>query len=286
MRSKLLRNIYYVTKENFVTIPEKLSSDLANHGIKIFQVPLGSIDRFLPPKNATIQSCLILSDEPRLVDAFLDNGYYVVVVNTYKNKDAHFAHVPFAVDEDFPELDWHHFVKFWQRYAGIPWHILNTTRFKLREMCAEDLNALYDLYSDKRICMYTEDLYENRMHELEYIKDYVKNAYGYYGYGTWVIEDSFTGKIIGRAGFNQRPGFDDPEIGFVVKPALWRHGIAEEVCRAIIEYGKDELDFKRIHAFVRIENEPSINLLSKLGFRACGRYTINEDMHERYVLEF
>lgn len=283
--NKMLRNIYYVTLKNFVTIPQSLTNDLAKHGIKMFQVPFASIDRFLPPKNATPQSCLILCDIPDLIQPFLDNGYYVVVVRNSDNKDATFPHVPFAVEDDFPELNWYYFVRFWQRYAGVPWHILNTERCRLREMCPEDLNALYELYSDKRICQYTEDLFENRLHELEYIKDYVKSAYGYYGYGTWVIEDAFTRKIIGRAGFNQRPGFEDPEIGFVIKPSFWRHGLAEEVCRAIIQYGKEEHGFTRIHAFVRLENEPSINLLVKLGFRACGRYTINNDMHERYVLE-
>ena len=285
MRSKLLRSIYYVTKDNFVTIPQTLSDELAKHGIKIYQVPLASIDRFLPPKNATITSCLILSDVPELVQAFLDNGYYVVAVHNFNNKGASFPHVPFAV-EDFTEIDWHYFIRFWQRYAGIPWHILSTERCKVREMCPEDLNGIYDLYSDKRICQYTEDLFENRIQELNYIKDYVSNAYGYYGYGTWLIEDAFTGKLIGRAGFNHRPGFDDPEIGFVIKPTYWRHGLAYEVCQAILKYGKEEHGFSRTHAFVRIENEASIKLLEKLGFRACGRYTINDIMHERYVLEY
>ena len=78
MRSQLLRCIYYVTMNHFVTIPQSLSSDLADHGIKIFQVPYNSIEKFLPPKNMTPKNCLILCDIPELAHAFLDANYFVV----------------------------------------------------------------------------------------------------------------------------------------------------------------------------------------------------------------
>lgn len=282
MRPRLLRAIYYVTLDHFVMIPQSLSADLGYHGIKIFQVPYNSIEKFLPPKNMPPQSCLILCDIPELAIAFLDAGYYVVGVCHNDNKDAHFTNIKYIV-EDFTELDWSYFVKYWQRYTGSPWHILDTERCRIREMCPEDLNDLYDLYADKRICEYTEDLFTNRIAELNYIKDYVKNMYGFYNYGTWIVEDKFTGKMIGRAGFSARPGFEDPELGFVISPSLWRHGYAYEVCTALIDYGKNELGFKRIHSFVRPENTASICLLNKLGFRTCGRYTINDILHDRCI---
>ena len=284
MRPQLLRAIYYVTVDHFVTIPQSLTADLAYHGIKLYQVPYASIDRFLPPKNLSPKSCLILCDVPQLAKAFLDADYYVVAVSHIDNRSQRFEGISYVV-EDFTEIEWFYFVKYWQRYAGIPWHILDTERCRIREMCPEDLNALYDMYSDKRICLYTEDLFDNRMHELAYIKDYVKGMYHFYGFGTWIIEDKFSGQMIGRAGFNYRPGFEDPELGFVIAPSLWRHGYAYEVCSAIIEYGRTEFGFTRIHAFVQPDNTASVSLLNKLGFRACGRYTIDDKLHDRCVLE-
>lgn len=284
MRPQLLRAIYYVTMDHFVTIPNELTADLAYHGIKIFQVPFNSIERFLPPKDLSPKSCLILCDIPSLATAFLEAGYYVVAVSHDGNRGLAFPGLEYAV-EDFTEIEWFYFVKYWQRYAGVPWHITDTERCRIREMCPDDLNELYDMYSDKRICKYTDDLFEDRMTELNYIKDYVKHMYHFYGFGTWIIEDRFSGKMIGRAGFNYRPGFDDPELGFVIAPALWRHGYALEVCSALIEYGKREFGFTRIHAFVKPENTASVCLLNKLGFRTCGRYTINEKLHDRCVLD-
>ncbi len=283
MRSQLLRCIYYVTVDHFVAIPQSLSADLLYHGIKIFQVPYHSIDKFLPPRNMTPRNCLILCDEPELAHAFLAADYNVVAVLHSDNKDKHFQ-IPYAV-EDFTELDWSYFVKYWQRYNNIPWHIMDTERCRIREMGPEDLNDLYDMYEDKRICEYTEDLFENRMKELQYIKDYAKNMYGFYNFGTWLIEDKFSNNLIGRVGFNYRPGFEDPELGFVINPRYWKHGYAYECCCSAIEYGKTELGFKRIHAFVRPENTASVALLEKLGFRSCGRYTINEKLHDRCVLD-
>lgn len=284
MRPQLLRAIYYVTLDHFVTIPQSLTADLSYHGIKIFQVPYSSIDKFLPPKNLSPHSCLILCDIPKLATAFLENDYYVVAVSHIDNKGQAFPGIQYVV-EDFTEIEWFYFIKYWQRYAGIPWHILDTERCRIREMCPDDLNDLYELYEDKRICEYTEDLYADRMMEQNYINDYVKHMYHFYGFGTWNIEDKMTEKIIGRAGFNYRPGFEDPELGFVIKPELWRHGYAFEVCKAIMEYGKNEFGFSRVHAFARPENTPSICLLQKLGFRSCGRYTINDNLHDRWVIE-
>ena len=97
MRSQLLRCIYYVTLSHFVTIPQALTNDLAEHGIKIFQVPYNSIDRFLPPKNLSVKSCLILCDIPQLATAFTDSGYNVVGVIHNDNKDSYFPaynHLP------------------------------------------------------------------------------------------------------------------------------------------------------------------------------------------------
>lgn len=284
MRPQLLRAIYYVTVDHFVAIPQSLTADLAYHGIKIYQVPYSSIEKFLPPKNLSPKSCLILCDNPQLATAFLQNDYYVVAVSHIDNRGEAFPGIRFVV-EDFTEIDWFYFVKYWQRYAGIPWHVMDTERCRVREMSPEDINDLYDMYSDKRICEYTEDLFSDRMTELNYINDYVKHMYHFYGFGTWIIEDKMTGKMIGRAGLNYRPGFDDPELGFVIKPSLWRHGYALEVCRAVIKYGEEQFGFKRFNAFARPENTPSICLLQKLGFRPCGRYTINEELHDRWVLE-
>lgn len=61
---------------------------------------------------------------------------------------------------------------------------------------------------------YTEGLYPERAKEEAYLKDYTENMYYFYNYGVWTICDRMTGQVIGRAGFSNREGYEDPELGF------------------------------------------------------------------------
>ena len=45
-----------------------------------------------------------------------------------------------------------------------------------------------------------------------------------------------------------------------------RKGYGLEVCRAILEYAKEELGFERVQALVQEENNASAALLERLGF--------------------
>lgn len=285
MHQSMLRCIYYITNDSFVNIPPRLTDDLAAHGIRFYQVPFVSIDRFLPPKNMPLKCCLILCDIPELINALQENGYFCVAVLNQNNKGKSFDNVLFAVEE-FEEIEWIYYIRFWQRMMGLPWHILDTKRCKIREMVPGDLDAMYDMYDDKRIVRYTEDLFARREDELQYIRDYIRCIYSYYGFGTWLIEDLFSHALIGRAGFNYRPGFDDPELGFVVNPIYWRHGYAYEVCSALMEYGKNTLGFTQVQALSEPENTASIELLRKLGFSKDSECTLNNKLYEKYLFHF
>lgn len=284
MHRPMLRCIYYITNDCFVTVPKELTDNLSSHGIKFYQVPYVNIERFLPPRNMPLKCCLILCDIPELVKALMDNGYYCIAVINDSSRNKSFDNVLFAV-EDFTEIEWIYFVKFWQRLMGIPWHILDTKRCKVREMVPDDLDAIYDMYNDKRIVRYTEDLFSKREDELQYIRDYIKNIYSYHGFGTWLIEDLFGGNLIGRAGFNYRPDFDYPELGFVVDPKFWRHGYAFEVCDAILKYGKEELGFSYVQALSLPENVASIELLKKLGFDFERECTVHDIKYNLYLIK-
>lgn len=70
--------------------------------------------------------------------------------------------------------------------------------------------------ADPSVTKYTEGLYPERAKEEAYLKDYTENMYYFYNYGVWTICDRMTGQVIGRAGFSNREGCEDPELGFVI----------------------------------------------------------------------
>ncbi len=211
------------------------------------------------------KTSLYVCDEGKMAAAIKNAGGYVIACCHEKNREETFSGIPFAA-EGIEEIETDYFFKIFDRYIGRPWKIAKTKRCLVREMQESDLDSLYRLYQDKEVTRYTEGLYEDPEEEKVYITNYIQHIYRYYGFGTWLIFEKETGKLIGRAGFNYRPGFKDPELGFLIGVPYQRKGYAYEVCRKLIELGKEEFEFDAVSAFVEKENEASCHLCIKLGF--------------------
>ena len=208
---------------------------------------------------------LWITDQGQRARELLRQGCPVLAWLHEHNRDQNFSGVRYAC-EDIGELDYDYLEKVYRRYAGIPWDILTTDRCLVREPRAEDLDALYEIYAEPFVTQYTEGLYPQRAQEEAYLKDYTENMYYFYNYGVWTICDKITGQVIGRAGFSNREGYEDPELGFVIGVPWQRQGYATEVCKALLEYGKEELGFERVQMLVMPENQVSLHLAEKLGF--------------------
>ena len=119
--------------------------------------------------------------------------------------------------------------------------------------------------------------------EKQYINDYIENIYKYYGFGTWLIHRKEDGKLIGRAGFNYRPGFEEAELGFVIGRSYWRKGYAYEVCRHLLQLGRDVFELEKVQALVDERNIASIALLQKLGFSYVENVILEGQKYSRYL---
>jgi RimJ/RimL family protein N-acetyltransferase len=115
--------------------------------------------------------------------------------------------------------------------------------------------------------VYIEPLYERKKEE-EFTRNYIKNMYGFFGYGLWLVILKADGRIVGRAGIEHREinGETVQELGYLIgKP--WQHmGYAKEACLAIIEYCVEELGIGQLYLCSHKENIPSLSLAEKLGF--------------------
>ena len=176
-----------------------------------------------------------------------------------------FQGISYAVT-DIEDLDENYLERIWQRYRGIPWRICETVRCLVRESVLEDVDSFYQIYRDKEITEYMEDLYKDREKERQYIRDYIEKVYAFYGFGMWTVCLKETGEVIGRAGLSMREGFEEPELGYVSGKTWQRQGIAEEVCREILNYAGSELGLEQIRALMHPENAASERLCHRLGF--------------------
>jgi len=235
-------------------------------------------------RGCDIEPALYLSDDLCELKRLKADGHIVLPILNENTENADLSAYKYVIVNP-DEVDEDYYYKIWLRYAGLPWHILNTGRCIVREMTCDDLKELYELYSDECITKYTEALFPDYEDEYEYTNNYIERVYSYFGFGTWIILRKSDEKIIGRAGFNYRPGFDEPELGYMIGEKYQNKGYAYEVCSAIIEYGLNELEFKRISAFSADENIKSSNLLKKLGFRQDGfKNVFFESGSDRYQL--
>lgn len=174
-------------------------------------------------------------------------------------------------------IEEHYLKKVWCRYFGFPWTILETERTVVREICLKDMEDLFHLYEGDGITDYMEPLFD-REAEIQYQKDYIDKVYGFYEYGMWVVIEKATGELIGRAGVESRNTEDanQVELGYVIRKDKQNLGFATEVCRAIVDYAREELGMSSVRARVHPDNLASVRIVEKLGMKPLSE-KVNSD---------
>lgn len=278
----MLSRLYMISK---IILEEELNTEeLQKLEILFKETPRDILDDFL-----------ILTDSPELARICRRLDMAVAAVLSADRRSAaagdaevcgvrDFSRIPYAVT-DIDDLDERYLERIWQRYRGLPWEICETERCLVRETVPEDVDSFYRIYRDKSITAYMEDLFEDRDEEKQYIRDYIEKVYGFYGFGMWTVCLKENGEVIGRAGLSMREGFEEPELGYVIGTKWQRRGIAAEVCRAVLTYGRDELGFERVRALMHPGNTASERLCRKLGFQYEKEMTLDSEIYNLYEKE-
>ena len=230
------------------------------------------------------EEVLFVTDSRRMFDFLQDTGCYSIAFYHEKNKQVFFDGALYAV-EDIGQLPLKSYEEAYRRLAHMPWDILETEHLKLRESTVEDVEDFYRIYSEPSVTRHMEDLFSDPDEERAYMEDYIKQFYGFYGFGMWTVIYKETGKVIGRAGLSVREGYELPELGFVIEVPFQRKGLAYEVCQGILEYAQEELLFDKLQALVEPENVASIKLLEKLGFVFLRNVTENCRKYRLFIKE-
>lgn len=242
------------------------------------QKPGGVTDRL---ENQRFET-LVITDIPNAAGHLLSEGWYVVALYHEGNRYESFSSVQYGMEDIF-QVEYQTYEAAYKRMAGLPWEIFETERLRVRESTVEDVEAFYKIYSEPSVTFYMEDLYEDRELEQDYMKAYIAQIYGFYGYGLWSVLLKETGQVIGRAGLSVRKGYELPELGFVIDVAHQHKGYGFEVCTAILAYAKKELDFGQVQALVDKDNLVSKRLLDKLGFIFDSRVCVECRNYELFI---
>lgn len=140
---------------------------------------------------------------------------------------------------------------------------LETDRLRLRQIRADDREALFSLRTDARVNQYIDRQPPGSLAEVD---DWIlKTAERQLLY--WVVCLKTTGELIGTAClFNFSTENSTAEIGYELLPDFQKQGLASEAVQAVAAFAFDKLDVKKIEAFINKDNARSVNLIEKLGF--------------------
>lgn len=282
----MLREVVYFVTEYYykilLTKKEKMEKALEGHEVKLVLYSMETSDKteIFSEKKAEKEELLIVSDSPKAVGRLKEEGFYVIALYHEENKGQSFPGVQYAV-ENVGELTYQSYEEVYRRLKGLPWDILETNRLRVRESTVEDVEEFYRIYRAPSITYYMEDLFQNHEEERAYMEEYIRQMYGFYGFGLWTVLLKGQEKIIGRAGLSIREGYDLPELGFVIDADYQKQGYGYEICGAILAYAKEELGFEKVQALVKEKNSASRQLLKKLGFHEEKEVTEKE---QKYLL--
>lgn len=158
---------------------------------------------------------------------------------------------------------------------------IDTARLALTELADADAEFIRGLLNEPSFLRYIGDRGVRTVEDARrYIQDGPAAMYAKYGYGLLRVGLGDSGTPIGICGVLKRDALPDPDLGFSLLPAYWSQGYAFEAADAVMCDARERLQLGRILAITSPDNEPSIRLLGKLGFRFERMMKLAEDAGE------
>ncbi|VDC02401.1 unnamed protein product [Peniophora sp. CBMAI 1063] len=143
--------------------------------------------------------------------------------------------------------------------------LFQTDRLILRAYTPDDVDRLYEIWSDPEVCELCFSTVAGPM-----TRDFVVatvlawlDAPSFFA----IIEHKKTGECIGQVGLLRRDiGSDQASLGMTLAPEYSGRGYGTEVLRWLVGFGFRELQLYRIYLHVFEGNAKAIGLYRKIGF--------------------
>ena len=159
--------------------------------------------------------------------------------------------------------------------------VLETERLRLRRLSIDDAEFILRLLNEPSFIQYIGD---KNVRTIEDARLYLLNgpiaSYQKYGFGLFLIELQDSGTPIGMCGLLKRDVLENIDLGYALIPEFWSQGYGYEAAAAVKSYAGQVLGMQRIVAVTNIENQSSIRLLEKIGFRFEKMLKLADDQEE------
>lgn len=149
--------------------------------------------------------------------------------------------------------------------------VLETDRLLLREMTPQDVNALLKLFGNPQVVKFLDMNPIKTADQAEEWMRWIGGIFSSKGGLRWGIESKVDGEFIGSAGlhsWNREAHY--AQLGFDIAQQHWKENYPEEVARAIIRFGWDQMNLNRIEVNMVQGNVALMKIMEHLGFRHEG----------------
>ncbi len=169
------------------------------------------------------------------------------------------------------------------RLADLPgFPVLSGQRLRLRGPRADDVDAVFALFSDPDVMRYWSHAPMRERMQAEGKVEEMLEAFERRTMLNWLVADLRSDAAIGSCTlFHFDARHRRAEIGYALRAAHWGRGLAAEAVALALDWGFRTLALHRIEADIDPRNAASRRLLLRLGFRSEGllreRFFVGDD---------
>ncbi len=158
---------------------------------------------------------------------------------------------------------------------------IETERLLLREIIPEDTEGFFAMDTNPEVVKYVgikplTDIGQS----VEMIKN-IRTQYHENGIGRWAVIKKENHQLIGWSGLklikeinNHKNIYD---LGYRFTPEHWGKGYATESSSAVLNFGFNTMNLKKIYAYADVNNDASNHVLRKLDFEEKETFTDEGD---------
>ena len=146
--------------------------------------------------------------------------------------------------------------------------MLHTDRLKISELSYDDSEFIFALLNEPAFIRYIGDRNIRTLADARaYLRKGPIDSYATNGFGLFMVSLREDAIPVGICGLVERDHLEHPDLGFAFLEKHWSNGYAYESSLAVIEHARAHLGHGYLLAIVNEDNDSSIGLLKKLGFR-------------------
>lgn len=147
--------------------------------------------------------------------------------------------------------------------------MFETERLFLRRLKDYDVDEIFKMRSDKETMRFIREPQTKLEESLNWI-EMISAKWDTENIGFCGVIEKSSKNFVGWCGLWRLKETDEIEVGYAINKDFWGKGYATEAANRILQYAFEELNLEKVVAVAFPENQPSQNVMKRLGMKCFG----------------